>query len=76
MRRRGLASPDDADALACTFAFPVQPSDHTGTIASTIGHKKTGFESDYRPYASAYNVAKPEPASTSRSEAWMPGKLR
>jgi hypothetical protein len=25
MRARGLASPDDADALACTFAEPVQP---------------------------------------------------
>ena len=25
MRKRGLASPDDADALACTFAEPVQP---------------------------------------------------
>lgn len=25
MRARGLSSPDDADALACTFAEPVQP---------------------------------------------------
>ncbi|MDH7973698.1 terminase [Sphingomonas sp. AR_OL41] len=25
MKSRGLASPDDADALACTFAEPVQP---------------------------------------------------
>ena len=25
MRKRGLASPDDADALACTFAEPVMP---------------------------------------------------
>jgi hypothetical protein len=25
MKARGLASPDDADALACTFAQPVQP---------------------------------------------------
>lgn len=25
MKARGLASPDDADALACTFAEPVQP---------------------------------------------------
>jgi hypothetical protein len=29
MRRRGLASPDNADALALTFAYPVAPSDHT-----------------------------------------------
>ena len=25
MKKRGLASPDDADALACTFAEPVMP---------------------------------------------------
>jgi hypothetical protein len=25
MKARGLSSPDDADALACTFAEPVQP---------------------------------------------------
>ena len=24
MRRRGLASPDDGDALALTFAYPVE----------------------------------------------------
>ena len=29
MKKRGLSSPDRADALALTFAFPVQPSDHT-----------------------------------------------
>jgi hypothetical protein len=23
MKKRGLASPDDGDALACTFAYPV-----------------------------------------------------
>jgi len=25
MKKRGLASPDNGDALACTFAFPIQP---------------------------------------------------
>lgn len=25
MRKRGLASPDDGDALALTFAYPVVP---------------------------------------------------
>ena len=28
MRRRGLASPDDGDALALTFARPVARRDH------------------------------------------------
>ena len=27
MRRRGLASPDDGDALALTFAYPVATRD-------------------------------------------------
>ena len=27
MRRRGLASPDDGDALALTFAYPVAKKD-------------------------------------------------
>lgn len=29
MKARGLASPDQGDALALTFAYPVQPSDHS-----------------------------------------------
>lgn len=29
MKKRGLSSPDRADALALTFAYPVLPSDHT-----------------------------------------------
>jgi hypothetical protein len=29
MKKRGLASPDDADALCLTFAYPVGPSDHS-----------------------------------------------
>jgi hypothetical protein len=32
MKRRGLASPDLADALALTFAYPVMPSDHRGAF--------------------------------------------
>lgn len=32
MRLRGMASPDSADALALTFALPVQPSDHRGRL--------------------------------------------
>lgn len=29
MKKRGLGSPDSADALAMTFAYPVEPSDHS-----------------------------------------------
>lgn len=32
MRARGLASPDDADALACTFAEPVAPREVPGYL--------------------------------------------
>lgn len=31
-KKRGASSPDRADALALTFAYPVQPSDHTAQI--------------------------------------------
>ena len=53
MKRRGLASPDDADALALTFAYPVVPSDHTRALASKPAHK---FE--YEPFDEAQNVVK------------------
>ena len=46
MRRRGLASPDDGDALALTFAYPV--------IASTVARSRRAgrfYKSDYSPYA-------------------------
>jgi len=33
MEKRGLGSPDTADALALTFAYPVEPSDHRAVIA-------------------------------------------
>ena len=32
MKRRGLASPDNGDALALTFAYPVAPSDHRAAV--------------------------------------------
>lgn len=34
MKKRGLSSPDRADALALTFAYPVVPSDHTQQLKS------------------------------------------
>lgn len=45
MKKRGLASPDLADALALTFAYPVQPSDHS----QSFGRKATKYTFDYDP---------------------------
>lgn len=39
MKKRGLASPDAADALAITFAYPVQPSDHTDKFKRGSNHQ-------------------------------------
>ena len=46
MRKRGLASPDNGDALALTFAYPVAASDHTFEFSSSGKH-----EWDYDPFA-------------------------
>ena len=45
MKRRGLASPDNADALALTFAYPV--------LAAAARSRRPGryFRSDYNPLA-------------------------
>jgi hypothetical protein len=41
MKKRGLASPDDGDALACTFAQPVAPRELPGYLnPSSYGVKK------------------------------------
>lgn len=50
MRKRGLSSPDNGDALALTFAYPVQPSDHTNRLQAP---KRTGSQ-DYDPMAAAW----------------------
>ena len=46
MRKRGLASPDDADALALTFAHPVASSDHSATFANV-----PLFEAEYDQFS-------------------------
>jgi hypothetical protein len=48
MRRRGLASPDLADALALTFAFPV--AQHEG--AGGEGPARPMVEIEYNPFSS------------------------
>lgn len=46
MRKRGVASPNVADALACTFAYPVYEP-----IAGEV--EKPHVEADYDPYSKA-----------------------
>jgi hypothetical protein len=53
MKRRGLASPDNADALALTFAYPVQVSDHSFAL-----RKKPTHQIDYNPFAEAQNIVR------------------
>lgn len=48
MMKRGLESPDMADALALTFALPVQAHQHAGGP----GPQKPLVESEYDPFAS------------------------
>lgn len=47
MKKRGLASPDIADALALTFSFLVQPS----ASAGRDGAKKPPIEFEYDPFS-------------------------
>jgi hypothetical protein len=47
MKARGLASPDDGDALALTFAHPVAPTEQGYKYSRTLG----GYSSDYDPMA-------------------------
>lgn len=49
MKKRGLASPDDGDALALTFAHPVAPSDHTSQLTHKPRHQV-----EYDPFAGMF----------------------
>jgi hypothetical protein len=51
MRSRGLDSPDEADALALTFAANVQKSDHT---AAYENRGNAGHQSNYNPLDRTY----------------------
>jgi len=48
MKKRGLASPDDADGLCLTFAYPVQPNPNAGRAAA--GAVATQPGDDYDPF--------------------------
>lgn len=50
MKQRGLSSPDMADALALTFAYPVGASDHRAVLSRKHSH----HVSDYDPTAQMY----------------------
>ena len=39
MKKRGLSSPDLADALAITFAYPVVPTDHSNQLRGRATHQ-------------------------------------
>lgn len=44
IKRRGLQSPDDADALALTFAYPVMPSDHAAAFTTgSVSQHQIGY---------------------------------
>ena len=59
MRKRGLASPDNGDALALTFAYPVAPSDHSVPFGQAtyefeydaFSQRATDAFKDYHPYS-------------------------
>jgi hypothetical protein len=50
MKKRGLSSPDIADALALTFAYPVQANANAGRAGA---HRNPQVVSEYDPYATA-----------------------
>jgi hypothetical protein len=52
MRRRGVSSPDNADALAITFAYPVAPSEHSKTLRSK---NKSSHSFEYEPFQDEWN---------------------
>lgn len=52
MKKRGLASPDIADALALTFAYPVAASDHSRAVSRSRG--AGSHEVEYDPMAHLY----------------------
>jgi hypothetical protein len=49
MKKRGLASPDLADALALTFAYPVAASDHRWQLTGEPRHQY-----QYDPFQQAW----------------------
>ena len=44
MKRRGLASPDLGDALALTFAYPIEPSWRSGGIPRVCPEERRTYD--------------------------------
>ena len=61
MKRRGLASPDGADALALTFAYPVASRADAGLPDAAAFRPAGGVQNDYDPFA-ALHVGAPRGA--------------
>lgn len=51
MKKRGLCSPDEADALAVTFFMPVVPRDHSGDFGPGAGRGQSKVEVEYDPFS-------------------------
>ena len=52
IKKRGLASPDDGDALCMTFAFTVQPKDGPG-FEGAAGQARGRLQSEWDPFEEA-----------------------
>ncbi len=77
MKKRGLASPDCGDALAITFAYPVEKRDHTQDIADlAMGRGRGGgMEVEYDPYQHARDAAiGPQRGGSGPDGRWLPGR--
>lgn len=70
MKKRGLASPDRADALALTFAYPVAQTDHRPALEHRAGHM-----AQRDPFEDAWSAGR-TPQPQRQSGAWMPGRGR
>jgi hypothetical protein len=69
-RRLPLVSLDEADSLALTFAYEVQKTDHTQTIAQG---RRAGLESNYQPLAAAWNITNDQ--ANDQRRFWVPGGI-
>ena len=73
MKKRGLASPDEADALCLTFAYPVQPSDHR----NNLGRGQQGkHQVEYNPFSTAYTQSQAPTAGPRPPRNFMPHSNR
>lgn len=67
MKKRGLASPDDGDALALTFAVPLPQGDFRRQIMN-----KPKYQFEYQPLAEALTLGSRQ--QPMRRPAWWPGQ--